>query len=154
MFTRMLPILTIDKLCQREMLRLTYSSLMGSKICWSNINKPRHKYAATILPMGQIRNVSFSKRYDFCYLLPTLNENGRNSNCWPQKIKILPFINNKIVLRKNKLYNTLQGIVVKKVRFLGVGIVWVVGIYLVSIKGGNPTNVLGRFGFLRKLQAE
>jgi len=89
----MLPILTIDKLCQREMLRLTYSSLMGSKICWSNINKPRHKYAATILPMGQIRNVSFSKRTHMCgELSPAAIGTQVYLSGWVQAIRMDKFI--------------------------------------------------------------
>lgn len=93
MFTRMLPILTIDKLCQREMLRLTYSSLMGSKLCWSNINKPRHKYAATILPMGQIRNVSFSKRTHMCgELSPAAIGTQVCMSGWVQAIRMDKFI--------------------------------------------------------------
>lgn len=89
----MLPILTIDKLCQREMLRLTYSSLMGSKICWSNINKPRHKYAATILPMGQIRNVSFSKRTHMCgELSPAAIGTQVCMSGWVQAIRMDKFI--------------------------------------------------------------
>jgi len=92
MFTRLLPILTIDKLCQREMLRLT-SSLMGSKICWSNINKPRHKYAATILPMGQIRNVSFSKRTHMCgELSPAAIGTQVYLSGWVQAIRMDKFI--------------------------------------------------------------
>lgn len=93
MFTRMLPILTLDKLCQREMLRLTYSSLMGSKICWSNINKPRHKNAATILPMGQIRNVSFSKRTHMCgELSPAAIGTQVCMSGWVQAIRMDQFI--------------------------------------------------------------
>jgi len=89
----MLPILTINKLCQREMLRLTYSSLMGSKICWSNINKPRHKYAATILPMGQIRNVSFSKRTHMCgELSPAAIGTQVYLSGWVQAIRMDKFI--------------------------------------------------------------
>jgi len=89
----MLPILTINKLCQREMLRLTYSSLMGSKICWSNMNKPRHKYAATILPMGQIRNVSFSKRTHMCgELSPAAIGTQVYLSGWVQAIRMDKFI--------------------------------------------------------------
>ena len=72
MTTRMLPILTIGKLCQREMSKITQTSLMGSKISWSNINKTGHKYTGTILPLGQIRNVSFSKRYGYLHIFVTL----------------------------------------------------------------------------------
>jgi len=89
----MLPILTIDKLCQREMLRLTYSSLMGSKICWSNINKPGHKYAATILPMGQMRNVSFSNRTHMCgELSPAAIGTQVYLSGWVQAIRMDKFI--------------------------------------------------------------